>query len=189
MGAVMGAANAFGFVFLQSLHASSTLFGVSVVVNSAVECLFLFYSDRLLRRFGSRSLLALSVVSLALRLCGFPLVSLLSAPAALLVFDPLLGVAVAAFWIASVHFAHEEAPPGLAATAQAAMASLHGGLGLGVGSLVAGALYAALGPLALFAALIAALAVTLGVTRDFLLRATPTPTPKRRDDSAVDRLV
>ncbi len=161
----MSAASSFYPLFLQRLGGGEELFGFSLAVATLSELPIFFFSARLLRRWGTSSVLILALVVFVLR---WLLYSLAWTPELAVAGQALHGLSFSALWVAGVSYAERHAPPGLRATAQGIFsAALYGVAALG--SVLGGLLYAATGPVALFqvAALMAALALLafLGAVR------------------------
>jgi len=129
------------FVFLGEppLRASKQLMGVTVLVTCATEVPAFFFAGALVERFGAGRVLSAAALALAARLAGYwALPSLARSPWAVLPLEALNGVTFGCGWAAGTARAASLAPPGLAATAQAAFAAVYGGLGAGLGSLAGG---------------------------------------------------
>ncbi|MEN6478085.1 MAG: MFS transporter, partial [Anaerolineales bacterium] len=135
-------------LYLDTLHASESLIGLSGAVGSISQTLLMFtLLPWLVRHWGGERLLVFSFVMFALRLAVWALVP---NPVAVTLSEALLGLTTGAALAGSVDFAARKAPPGLAATAQSLMSCLVNGLGRTAGSAVAGGLYDTLGPQPLF---------------------------------------
>ena len=156
------------FVFLEEppLRASKQLMGVTILVTCATEVPAFFYAGRLIEKFGSGKVLSVVVFVLVFRLCGyFALPSVTHSPWAVLPLETLNGVTFGCGWAAGTARAASLAPPGLAATAQAAFAAVYGGLGAGLGSLAGGVVRArAGGARRVFAAAAAVVALSWAAT-------------------------
>ena len=129
------------FVFMEEppLRASKQLMGVTILVTCATEVPAFFFAGRLIERLGSGRVLAVVALVLAARLAGYcALPSITHNPWAFLPLETLNGVTFGCGWAAVTARAAQLAPPGLAATAQAAFAAVYGGLGAGLGSLAGG---------------------------------------------------
>ena len=129
------------FVFLEEppLRASRQLMSVTILATCAAEVPAFFFAGRLVERFGSRRVLSAVSAVLAARLAGYwALPSVTRNPWAVLPLETLNGVTFGCGWAAGTARAASLAPPGLAATAQAAFAAVYAGLGAGMGSLAGG---------------------------------------------------
>ena len=109
------------------------------MVTCATEVPAFFFAGRLIEKFGSGRVLSAVSLVLAARLAGYcALPSITRTPWAVLPLETLNGVTFGCGWAAGTARAASLAPPGLAATAQAAFAAVYGGLGAGLGSLAGG---------------------------------------------------
>lgn len=130
------------FLYLQDLHTSSLLMGLSLTIGMISELVVLFYSGRLLQRFGIQRLLILSVAVQAARLLGW---SFINEPYAALSLQLLNGLTFGILWLASVAYAKEIAPAGLETTAQGLLSGIYFGFSSMVGALAGGLLYEPIG--------------------------------------------
>jgi MFS transporter, PPP family, 3-phenylpropionic acid transporter len=137
----------FLFLHLEKLGASRTLMALSLTVATASEIPFWFISGWLLRRWGVRRMMALSLAVTAVRAFAY---TFMSAPWLVLPISLLHGPSFALMWSAGVAYADRVAPSGLRATAQAVFAAMTMGLGAAVGALLGGVLYDEVGPVVLF---------------------------------------
>ncbi len=104
------------------------------------EIVFFAAGGHLLRRFGPTGLLALAGLAGIVR---WTVLAGTTAMPALIAVQVLHAFTFAAAHLGAVHFIARRAPVGLAATAQGLYAALSGGLAMGLASLLAGWLYAA----------------------------------------------
>ena len=125
-------------LFMNSLGASKTLMGWVMTVSTLSEIPFLFFVDRLLKRWGARRVMAISIAAYALRAL---LVSLAKVPETMLLIQVLHGATFALFIGAGVTLADEMAPHGLNATGQGLFSSAMGGIGVATGAILGGWLY------------------------------------------------
>jgi PPP family 3-phenylpropionic acid transporter len=149
--ASMGSAivNNYVFIYLKDLGASGSLLGISLTVATLSEMPVFFFSATLLRIFGARGLLLLSLSAYVVRLMAYTLIP----PVWLLLPINLLhGLTFAALWAAGVSYANEVAPTGMGATAQGLFTGVTMGLGSAVGAVVAGLIFETYGPLVMFRA-------------------------------------
>jgi MFS transporter, PPP family, 3-phenylpropionic acid transporter len=135
------------FLHLEELGASRTLMALSLTVATASEIPLWFASSWLLRRWGVRRMIGVSLLITAVRAYAY---TYMSAPWLVLPISLLHGPSFAIMWTAGVAFADRVAPPGLKATAQSILAATSMGLGAAVGALVGGVLYDEVGPVVLF---------------------------------------
>lgn len=126
------------FIFMNSLGASKTLMGLVMTVATISEIPILFYMNRLLRRWGARRLMAVSIAAYALR--AF-LVSLVKTPETILLIQLMHGATFALLVGAGVTLADEMSPKGLSATGQGLFSAMMGGVGVATGAVLGGWIY------------------------------------------------
>lgn len=148
-GITLGVINNYLFLYLDELGASSTQMGFALTMATISETIVLFFSGWLLRRFGTRGLLMISLAAFVLRAFGY---SAAQAPWQALLFQLFHGLTFSTLWVAGVRFASENAPPGLSATAQSLFSATVMGFGGITGALVGGAAMDVLGGAGLFRA-------------------------------------
>ncbi len=129
--------NNYLFVYMQSLGASNTLMGFALTVSTISEIPAMFFSDRLLRRFGARGMLIIAMTTIGLRLICY---SLTTQPWVVLVIQLCHGLTFAAIYTAGVHYADQVASPGLKATTQGMFNGTLMGFGAAAGGLLGGIL-------------------------------------------------
>lgn len=146
-GVASGVGNNFLFLYLDQLHASKTLMGLSLLVATASEVPIFFFGNQLLERWGARGLLLLALGANVLRMFSYALM-----PAAwfVLPIHLLHGFTFSAMWMASISYANRAAPPGMGATAQGLLSGISMSLAGAIGALVGGQLYETVGPAAMF---------------------------------------
>lgn len=137
----------FLFLYMDDLGASKTLMGLALTAATASEVPFWFFSNCLLRRWGSRGMLVVAMLTCAAMALAF---SLIRVPWLALPVQLLQGPAFAALWTAGVSYAAEIAPPGTKTTAQALFSGVAMGLRSAVGAFVGGLLYDSVGPATMF---------------------------------------
>jgi PPP family 3-phenylpropionic acid transporter len=142
-GVGMATINNYLFVYMESLGASKPLMGLALTASTLSEIPALFFSDRLLRRFGTRGMLIIAMTAIGLRLIAY---SLATQPWVVLVIQLVHGLTFAAIFIAGVHYADQIAPPGMKATTQGMFGSTLMGFGSAAGGLLGGLLLQASGP-------------------------------------------
>jgi MFS transporter, PPP family, 3-phenylpropionic acid transporter len=133
----MATINNYLFVYMQSLGASKTLMGFALTVSTLSEIPAMFFSDRLLGRFGARGMLVIAMATIGLRLVCY---SLTTQPWIVLVIQLCHGLTFAAIYTAGVHFAGQIAPPGMQATTQGMFGGTLMGFGSAAGGLLGGLL-------------------------------------------------
>ena len=133
----MATINNYLFVYMQSLGASKTLMGIALTVSTISEVPAMFFSDRLLRRFGARGMLVIAMTTIGLRLICY---SLTTQPWVVLVIQLVHGLTFAAIYTAGVHYADQIAPSGMKATTQGMFSGTLMGFGSATGGLLGGIL-------------------------------------------------
>jgi len=133
----MATINNYLFVYMQSLGASRTLMGFALTFSTFSEIPAMFFSDRLLRRFGARGMLVIAMTTIGLRLLCY---SLTTQPWVVLVIQLCHGLTFAAIYTAGVYYADQIAPPGMQATTQGMFNGTLFGFGSAAGGLLGGLL-------------------------------------------------
>jgi MFS transporter, PPP family, 3-phenylpropionic acid transporter len=167
----MATINNYLFVYMQSLGASKTLMGFALTVSTVSEVPAMFFSDRLLRRFGARGMLIIAMTTIGLRLICY---SLTTQPWVVLVIQLVHGLTFAAIFTAGVYYADQIAPPGMKATTQGMFNSTLMGFGSAAGGLLGGLLLDRFSPGGMYAivgtVVLTGLAVFLLVERKITLK-------------------
>ncbi|MEZ4861290.1 MAG: major facilitator superfamily domain-containing protein 6 [Caldilineaceae bacterium] len=147
-GMAAGVGNNFLFLYLEQLHASKSLMGISLLVATASETPIFFFGDRLLQRWGARGLLTIALLANVVRMFSYALM-----PAAwfVLPINLLHGLTFSAMWMAGVAYANRAAPVGMGATAQGLLSGISMGLAGATGAFLGGNLYEWVGPATTFA--------------------------------------
>ena len=140
--------NNYLFVYMQGLGASNTLMGFALTVSTLSEIPAMFFSDRLLRRFGARGMLIIAMTTIGLRLICY---SLTTQPWVVLVIQLCHGLTFAAIYTAGVHYADQVAPPGMKATTQGMFNGTLMGFGSAAGGLLGGILLDSFSPGGMYA--------------------------------------
>ena len=141
-GASMALITGYLFLHIQNLGGSEALMGLALTFSTISEIPFLFYSDRLLARWGARRLLVLSLIVFAIRTLAL---SLVQTAWLVLLLQLLHGPSFAAMWVAGVSYADKLAPPGMGATAQGVFSGIMLGLASACGGFIGGLLFAGIG--------------------------------------------
>ena len=147
-GVGMATINNYLFIYMQSLGASNALMGVALTISTISEVPAMFFSDRILRRFGARGMLVIAMATIGLRLIGY---SLTTAPWVVLLIQLCHGLTFAAIYTAGVYYANQIAPPGMKATTQVMFSSTLMGFGSGAGGLLGGVLLDSFSPGGMYA--------------------------------------
>jgi PPP family 3-phenylpropionic acid transporter len=134
-GMSLSTVSAYLLLFMNSLGASKTLMGLTQTIATISEIPVLFFMNRLIRRWGARRLMAVSIAAYALR--AF-LVSLATAPETILLIQTIHGATFALLIGAGVTLADEMAPKGLKATGQGLFSAMMGGVGVATGAVLGG---------------------------------------------------
>jgi PPP family 3-phenylpropionic acid transporter len=146
-GAGLAVINTYLFLLMDQLGATKTMMGLAMTVATVSEMGVMFFSDRLLMRWGTRGLLAVSLGCLALRLTAY---GLIQTSQWILVIQLLHAPTFALLWIAGVAHADRLAPAGTGATAQGLFSGVTMGLGAAFGAIAGGLLYQSLGAAFMF---------------------------------------
>lgn len=142
-----GILNNYLFLYMNQLGASETLMGLSLTVATLSELTVFALSGRMLQRWGTGRMLAISIVAMVIRMLAY---SLITTPAGVLVIQLLHGFTFAALWTAGVAYANNVAPRGMGATAQGVFSGVTMGLAAATGALVGGWLYQDVGAVLMF---------------------------------------
>jgi PPP family 3-phenylpropionic acid transporter len=143
----MAITSSFLFLYMNDLGASKTLMGLSLTFATISELPILFYSNRLLNRWGARGLMLVALMAYVVRALAY---TVISEPWMFLVVQLLHGLTFSAMWVAGVSYADSMAPDGFGATAQGLFSGVLLGLGGIAGALIGGILYDELGAVAMF---------------------------------------
>src|SRR5574341_1486263 len=135
------------FLYLKDMGTNETVMGLTLTVATLSELPVFFFSNRLLRRWGTRGLLLLSLSILGFRLIAYAFVH---TPWLVLALQLLHGVSFSTWWVAGVSQAAKLAPPELGATAQGLFSGAMFGMGGAAGGLLGGLLYESLGAWGMF---------------------------------------
>ena len=168
----MATINNYLFVYMETLGASKTLMGFALTVSTISEIPAMFFSDRLLRRFGARGMLVIAMTTIGLRLICY---SLTTQPWVVLVIQLVHGLTFAAVYTAGVYYADQIAPPGMKATTQGMFNGTLMGFGSAAGGFLGGILMDRFSPGGMYAfagtLVLVGLIVFLLVERKFFPKA------------------
>jgi PPP family 3-phenylpropionic acid transporter len=146
-GVGLSTAHSFLFLYMKDLGASQSLMGVALAVATLSELVIFFYLGRLLDRWGTRSILIVTLIAHIVRLIGY---SLVRTPEWVLLIQLLHGPTFSLIWVAGVSYANQMAPRGMGATAQGLLSATYFGLGATGGGLIGGYLYEHIGPFQMY---------------------------------------
>ena len=135
------------FIYLQQIGTSPAWMGWAVTISTLAEFPSLLVAHRLLKRLGSNGLLTLGLAGSALR-CG--LYGLVSVPWMALAVQLMQFFTFPILLVAGVSYANENAPAGMAATAQSIFSSAFMGIGYAAGGLLGGILIQYIGAQQMF---------------------------------------
>jgi PPP family 3-phenylpropionic acid transporter len=125
------------FLFMAELHASAALMGLALACATLSEIPVLFFSSWMVRRWGARGVLIISLAAYVLRALGYSAATQPWQAVALQLFH---GLSFSAMWVAGVSYANQIAPQGLKATALGLFSSTVMGLGGFAGAMLGGVL-------------------------------------------------
>ena len=130
------------FIYLDGLGTDSVLKGWALTIATISELMVMFFSDKLLRKWKAKWLVAFSLMVLALRLV---LYSLVKTPELALLVQLLHGPTFGLIWVAGVNYISEIAPVGLGNTVQGFFSGIVMGLGSALGAFLGGIMYKGIG--------------------------------------------
>ena len=173
--------NNYLFVYMQSLGTSNILMGFALTASTLSEIPAMFFSDRLLRRFGARGMLIIAMTTIGLRLICY---SLTTQPWVVLLIQLCHGLTFAAIFTAGVYYADQVAPPGMKATTQGMFSGTLMGFGSAAGGLLGGLLLESFSPGGMYGfigtlVLVGLIAFLLVERRFFPVQAVPASLPDK----------
>ncbi len=136
-------------VTIKSMGGADSLIGLVGAVTAISEIPGMFFSDRILRRVGSRRLIGFGILGYAVRMFCY---AIMPSPGWALAIGMMNGVTYMPFWIGAVAYASDRAPDTMKATSQGLLYSVTS-LSSMIGGLACGWLYDQAGPSGLFIAL------------------------------------
>jgi len=134
-------------VTIKQMGGTDSLVGLSGTVAAIVEIPGMFFSDRILRRFGSKRMMGIGIAGYMLRMFFY---ALMPTPGWALVIATMNSITYMPFWIGAVAYASDRAPVNMKATSQGLLHSITS-LASMVGGLASGWLFDRGGPSGLFA--------------------------------------
>lgn len=145
----LSAVNTFFSIHVVDVGGAAQTVGVAWALGAIIEVPIMWAYPAIATRVGTERLLVLAAFVWAVRAAGF---ALFPDPAALAAISLLGGIAFALFYVGTVTYVARHAPPGLRATAQGIFTGSAMGIGMVLGSMIAGFVAAALTIPGLFAA-------------------------------------
>ena len=139
--------NSFLSPYLEELKISQSFMGVALVISIIGELPVMFFSNRLLKRFGAFPLLGIATAISGLRLLLYAGANSIQG---ILIFQLLNGLTYPLFMVAAVSHANEISPEGMKATGQGVMNAAASGIGSSVGGFFSGLLMGSIGGQAMF---------------------------------------
>jgi PPP family 3-phenylpropionic acid transporter len=139
--------NSFLSPYLKELNISQSFMGIALVISIIGELPVLFFSNRLLKRYGTFLLLVTATGMSALRLLLYAGVNSIQG---ILIFQLLNGLTYPLFMVAAVSHTNEISPEGMKATGQGVMNAVASGIGPSIGGFVSGVLMGSVGGQAMF---------------------------------------
>jgi PPP family 3-phenylpropionic acid transporter len=163
--------NSFLSPYLKELDISQSFMGVALVISIIGELPVLFYSNRLLKRYGSFLLLVTATAMSAVRLLLYAGVY---STQGILIFQLLNGLTYPLFMVAAVSHTNDISPEGMKATGQGMMNAVASGIGPAVGGFFSGVLMGSIGGQAMFisigSVMLAGVIVIFGLERKRYMR-------------------
>jgi PPP family 3-phenylpropionic acid transporter len=166
--------NSFLSPYLQELNISQSFMGIALVISIIGELPVMFYSNRLLQRYGTFLLLGLATALSGLRLLLYAGANSIQG---ILAFQLLNGLTYPLFMVAAVSHTNEISPEGMKATGQGVMNAAASGIGSSVGGFFSGLLMGAIGGQFMFLSI--GLVMLAGVAAIFGLERKRYPRPQR----------
>jgi PPP family 3-phenylpropionic acid transporter len=141
-GVGLASINSYLFPYMEQLGIPRATMGIALLISTIGELPVLFFTNRLLKRFGAYRLLVLGMMVTSVRLL---LYAGLNSTAGILAFQLLNGMTYPMIWVAGVTYADENAPEGMKATAQGLFGAMVLGIGAAMGGLVGGLMLGSIG--------------------------------------------
>jgi PPP family 3-phenylpropionic acid transporter len=160
VGAGMAMVTNYFLVYLKEIGAPEHLMGVALAIAMVSEVPVLFFSDRMIRRFGTIGLLFIGAGIFSLRALAF---SSAVAPWQAITLQLVHGLTYGLVLVAGVEYASQIAPPGLGATAQGVFGGVFTGLATAAGSLSGGVLMDSIGIRAMYQAAAVMVLLAMGL--------------------------
>jgi MFS family permease len=130
------------FPYMAELGASESMMGIASAAATLTEIPVFFFGNRLVKKFGSYSLLIMALVLFGIRSVLYGLVS---TPFMVLVVQLFGGTIFPILWVAGVSYADENAPASLKSSAQGIFGAMMFGFGSAVTGFTGGLLLESIG--------------------------------------------
>jgi PPP family 3-phenylpropionic acid transporter len=140
--------NSFLSPYLKELDISQSFMGIALVISIISELPVMFYSNHLLKRYGTFLLLGIAIAMSAVRLL---LYAGINSTQGILIFQLLNGFTFPLFLVTAVSHTNEISPEGMKASGQGVMNAVASGIGPSVGGFFSGLLMGSMGGQAMFA--------------------------------------
>lgn len=179
-GVSMAVVNNYLFSYLKELGANESIMGYALTAGTIGEVPILFFGNRLIKKFKPYGLFMLSLAFTGARLLVFGALPNANIVLFLQLFN---GLTFPVLWMAGVAYADQNAPRGLAATAQGMFGAMVFGVGVAVGGFLGGLLLDSVGGQSIYLAsgsivlIVVAIVALLG-TRVHM-EAQPVPTTQQ----------
>jgi PPP family 3-phenylpropionic acid transporter len=134
--------NSFLSPYLNELGISQSFMGIALLISIIGELPVMFFSNHLLKRYGTYPLLGIATVISGVRLL---LYAGANSTQGLLIFQLLNGLTFPLFMVAAVSHANDISPEGMKATGQGVMNAVASGIGPAIGGFVSGLLMGSIG--------------------------------------------
>jgi MFS transporter, PPP family, 3-phenylpropionic acid transporter len=149
---------AYLFPYMAELGADESTMGLALAISTLSEMPTFFLAHKLVKKFGSYSLLTLTLVMFGVRSLLYAAVSV---PWMVLVVQAFGGMIFPAMWTAAVSYADENAPAGLKASAQGLLGAMSFGVGAAFSGFISGLLLERIGGRGMF--LVLGIIILLGL--------------------------
>lgn len=175
MGFAMGAIDAYLFIYLQELGASTALMGLALTVMCVAEAPAMFFVGKVIAKIGVPGVIYIVLACYIVRLSYY---SLMPHPWLVLPIEVLHGITFGWASTAGSIYASSVAPSGLEGTTQGLYSAAFWGVGPALGILIGGFVYQSFGAVILFRAvgLVVAFATVLFIiTNQYIYGPRPPP--------------
>ena len=139
--------NSFLSPYLNELGISQSFMGIALLISIIGELPVMFFSNRLLKRYGTFPLLGIATAMSGVRLL---LYAGANTTQGILIFQLLNGFTFPLFMVAAVSHTNEISPEGMKATGQGVMNAAASGVGPAIGGFVSGLLMGSIGGQVMF---------------------------------------